>query len=46
MIRDVIGLHMSPPENALGLAVDDKSQMQAIHRTAPILPMMPATRRG
>jgi hypothetical protein len=34
---------MSPPENALVLAVDEKSQMQAIDRTAPILPVMPTT---
>ncbi|WP_344026432.1 IS630 family transposase, partial [Kribbella jejuensis] len=40
---DVVGLYMSPPENALVLAVDEKSQMQAIDRTAPILPVMPTT---
>lgn len=42
-VRDVVGLSMSPPENALVLAVDEKSQMQAIDRTAPILPIMPTT---
>lgn len=42
-VRDVVGLYMSPPENALVLAVDEKSQMQAIDRTAPILPIMPTT---
>jgi transposase len=42
-VRDVVGLYMSPPENALVLAVDEKSQMQAIDRTAPILPVMPTT---
>jgi transposase len=42
-VRDVVGLYMSPPENALVLAVDEKSQMQALDRTAPILPMMPGT---
>jgi transposase len=42
-VRDVVGLYMDPPENALVLAVDEKSQMQAIDRTAPILPMMPTT---
>ena len=42
-VRDVVGLYMSPPENALVLAVDEKSQMQAIDRTAPILPLMPTT---
>jgi transposase len=42
-VRDVVGLYLSPPENALVLAVDEKSQMQAIDRTAPILPIMPTT---
>jgi transposase len=42
-VRDIVGLYMSPPENALVLAVDEKSQMQAIDRTAPILPIMPTT---
>jgi transposase len=42
-VRDVVGLYMAPPENALVLAVDEKSQMQAIDRTAPILPLMPTT---
>ncbi|MGW1680293.1 IS630 family transposase, partial [Saccharopolyspora sp. NPDC002376] len=42
-VRDVVGLYMSPPENALVLAVDEKSQIQAIDRTAPVLPMMPTT---
>jgi transposase len=42
-VRDIVGLYMAPPENALVLAVDEKSQMQAIDRTAPILPIMPTT---
>lgn len=42
-VRDIVGLYMSPPDNALVLAVDEKSQMQAIDRTAPILPIMPTT---
>jgi hypothetical protein len=42
-VRDVVGLYMAPPENALVLAVDEKSQIQAIDRTAPILPIMPTT---
>ncbi len=42
-VRDVVGLYLSPPDNALVLAVDEKSQMQAIDRTAPILPVMPTT---
>jgi len=42
-VRDVVGLYMSPPENALVLCVDEKSQIQALDRTAPILPMLPTT---
>jgi transposase len=42
-VRDVVGLYLCPPDNALVLAVDEKSQMQAIDRTAPILPIMPTT---
>jgi transposase len=40
-VRDVVGLYMSPPEHALVLAVDEKSQIQALDRTAPVLPMLP-----
>src|SRR5262252_5630261 len=40
-VRDVVGLYMSPPENALVLAVDEKSQIQALDRPAPLLPMRP-----
>jgi transposase len=42
-VRDVVGLCMSPPENALVLCVDEKSQIQALDRTAPCLPVLPAT---
>jgi transposase len=42
-VRDVVGLYMSPPENALVLCVDEKSQIQAPDRTAPCLPMLPTT---
>ena len=42
-VRDVVGLYMSPPENALVLCVDEKSQIQALDHTAPILPMLPTT---
>ena len=42
-VRDVVGLYLDPPENAMVLAVDEKSQMQALDRTAPVLPMMPGT---
>jgi transposase len=40
-VRDVVGLYMSPPDNAIVLCVDEKSQMQALDRTQPLLPMMP-----
>jgi transposase len=40
-VRDIVGLYMSPPENAIVLCVDEKSQIQALNRTQPILPMRP-----
>ena len=40
-VRDVVGLYLNPPERALVLSVDEKSQIQALDRTAPILPMRP-----
>lgn len=40
-VRDIVGLYMSPPDNALVLCVDEKSQMQALDRTQPLLPMLP-----
>jgi transposase len=40
-VRDVVGLYLNPPERAVVLCVDQKSQIQALDRTAPILPMMP-----
>jgi transposase len=42
-VRDVVGLYMNPPEHALVLAVDEKSRIQALDRTAPCLPILPAT---
>ena len=42
-VRDVVGLYLDPPEAAVVLCVDEKSQIQALDRTAPILPMMPGT---
>jgi hypothetical protein len=39
--RDVVGLYLDPPEKALVLCVDEKSQIQALDRSAPVLPMMP-----
>ena len=40
-VRDVVGLYMNPPENAVVLCVDEKSQIQALERTQPILPLRP-----
>jgi len=40
-VRDVVGLYLDPPERAVVLCVDEKSQIQALDCTAPIFPMMP-----
>lgn len=40
-VRDVVGLYLNPPERAVVLCVDEKAQIQALDRTAPILPMRP-----
>jgi transposase len=40
-VRDVVGLYLHPPERAVVLCVDEKSQIQALDRSAPILPMLP-----
>ena len=40
-VRDIVGLYLNPPERAVVLCVDEKSQIQALDRTAPILPMRP-----
>lgn len=40
-VRDVVGLYINPPEGALVLCVDEKSQIQALDRTAPVLPLRP-----
>ncbi len=42
-VRDVVGLYLDPPERAVVLCVDEKSQIQALNRFQPILPMMPGT---
>jgi transposase len=42
-VRDVVGLYLDPPERAVVLCVDVKSQIQALDRTAPRLPMLPGT---
>ena len=38
-VRDIVGLYLNPPDNALVLCVDEKSQCQALERTQPVLPM-------
>ena len=40
-VRDVVGLYLNPPQNAVVLCIDEKSQVQALQRTAPILPLRP-----
>ena len=40
-VRDIVGLYLSPPNRALVLCVDEKSQIQALDREQPVLPMMP-----
>jgi transposase len=40
-VRDIVGLYLHPPDRALVLSVDEKSQIQALDRTAPILPLRP-----
>src|SRR5215203_5569716 len=40
-VRDIVGLYLAPPDKALVLCVDEKSQIQALDRSQPILPMRP-----
>jgi transposase len=40
-VRDIVGLYLEPPDRALGLCVDEKTQIQALDRTQPVLPMRP-----
>ena len=40
-VRDIVGLYLNPPEAAVVLCVDEKSQIQALDRSAPLLPLMP-----
>jgi transposase len=40
-VRDIVGLYLHPPDKALVLCVDEKSQIQALDRTQPLLPMRP-----
>src|SRR5436853_562562 len=40
-VRDIVGLYLNPPDHAVVLCVDEKSQIQALDRTAPLLPLRP-----
>ncbi|MFF0815343.1 IS630 family transposase [Rhodococcus sp. NPDC003318] len=42
-VRDVVGLYLNPPDRALVLCVDEKTQIQALDRTQPVFPMLPGT---
>jgi transposase len=42
-VRDIVGVYLDPPERAVVLCVDEKSQIQALDRSAPSLPMLPGT---
>jgi transposase len=42
-VRDIVGLYLNPPGAAMVLCVDEKSQIQALDRTAPVLPLLPGT---
>jgi hypothetical protein len=44
-VRDIVGLYINPPDRALVLCVDEKSQIQALDRTQPLLPMRPGQGR-
>jgi transposase len=42
-VRDVVGLYLNPPDAAVVLCVDEKTQIQALDRTAPVFPLLPGT---
>jgi transposase len=42
-VRDIVGLYLNPPQGALVLCVDEKTSIQALDRTAPVLPLLPGT---
>jgi transposase len=42
-VRDIVGLYLNPPDAAVVLCVDEKSQIQALDRSAPVLPLIPGT---
>jgi transposase len=44
--RDIVGLYLNPPQAAMVLCVDEKTQVQALDRTAPVLPLLPGPRSG
>jgi transposase len=44
-VRDIVGLYLNPPDRAIVLCVDEKSQVQALNRTEPILPLAPGIPR-
>jgi transposase len=44
-VRDIVGLYLNPPQAALVLCVDEKTQVQALDRTAPVLPLLPGVPR-
>ena len=45
-LTDVVGVYLTPPQNAVVLCVDEKSQIQALERTAPLLPLRPGQALG
>jgi hypothetical protein len=45
-VRDIVGLYVNPPEIALVLCVDEKTQVRALDRTAPVLPLLLGSQRG
>ena len=45
-VRDIVGLYLDPPPKAMVLCVDKKSQIQALERTQPLLPLAPASPSG
>ena len=45
-VRDIVGLYLHPPDRAVVLCVDEKSQIQALERSQPVLPMRPGTPEG
>ena len=45
-VRDIVGLYLNPPEAAVMLCVDEQTQVQALDRTAPVLPLLPRVAQG